>query len=71
MLVFKLPNIAKVKCSDVMFSAAKTCDSTFFRCDNGHCIPVRWRCDFHNDCKDSSDENGCREFKLPVVHCST
>ena len=28
-----------------------------FRCANHRCIPVRWRCDFEDDCKDGSDEN--------------
>ncbi|KAL8579462.1 hypothetical protein ACOMHN_026827 [Nucella lapillus] len=37
----------------------KTCDPTYFKCDNGHCIPGRWKCDFYDDCKDGSDEQGC------------
>ena len=28
-----------------------------FQCTNGLCIPLRWRCDFEDDCGDSSDEN--------------
>lgn len=35
------------------------CDSDQFQCKNGHCIPIRWRCDADPDCMDGSDEEKC------------
>ncbi|XP_070563431.1 very low-density lipoprotein receptor-like [Ptychodera flava] len=31
-----------------------------FTCANRRCVPEKWRCDSEDDCKDNSDEEGCR-----------
>lgn len=35
------------------------CEFDQFQCKNGHCIPMRWRCDADADCMDGSDEEDC------------
>ncbi|GBM84135.1 hypothetical protein AVEN_218305-1 [Araneus ventricosus] len=35
------------------------CPSTYFRCNNGPCIPMVGRCDGYENCQDSSDEMNC------------
>ncbi|XP_029186888.2 sortilin-related receptor-like [Acropora millepora] len=37
-----------------------TCKTNEFKCTNGACIPLHWRCDHDNDCGDNSDEQNCR-----------
>ncbi|XP_063217852.1 sortilin-related receptor-like [Bacillus rossius redtenbacheri] len=46
-------------------SDSNTCSSEQFRCTNGLCIPVSWRCDDDDDCGDSSDEASCKQVSCP------
>lgn len=43
----------------VFLVADHTCPAHKFVCDNRRCIPLAWRCDHDNDCRDNSDEKDC------------
>ena len=34
-----------------------------FRCDDGLCVKWDLTCDDKEDCRDGSDENGCKDWK--------
>lgn len=36
-----------------------TCEPTQFRCNDGTCISISFRCDKYEDCPDRSDEINC------------
>lgn len=39
--------------------ALHTCSPHEFRCRNGRCIMLSWKCDHEDDCGDRSDEFTC------------
>lgn len=40
----------------------KECGDRQFKCGDGQCINVTWRCDGDNDCDDGSDEHNCTYY---------
>uniref|UniRef100_A0A8C8B2N1 Very low-density lipoprotein receptor n=1 Tax=Otus sunia TaxID=257818 RepID=A0A8C8B2N1_9STRI len=50
----------------------KTCAESDFTCDNGHCIPARWKCDGEEECPDGSDESeaACTKQVCPAEKIS-
>lgn len=37
------------------------CAENEFRCEDGHCIRLEWKCDGSGDCANGEDEKDCRE----------
>ncbi|XP_071943825.1 uncharacterized protein [Antedon mediterranea] len=35
------------------------CDETMFKCNNGRCVPMMYRCNMYDNCGDSTDEYSC------------
>lgn len=46
------------------------CSRSQWQCDDGVCVPHRWRCDAVSDCQDGSDEMDCCVYHLFLYICS-
>ncbi|XP_013065627.2 low-density lipoprotein receptor-related protein 6-like [Biomphalaria glabrata] len=53
-----------------------TCAADMFKCHSGgvQCIPLVWKCDYHSECEDNSDELNCvtcnsNQFKCASGQC--
>ena len=51
----------------VITVAGTTCGYNQFRCNNGECIFIYYRCDGGYDCSDESDEASCTAADLGTV----
>ena len=49
---------------DLVMLSLTSCNSSFFTCDNGECVPMSVRCDKGIDCMDKSDEKNCKRVVL-------
>lgn len=46
------------------------CTSNEFKCDDGRCIPLRWKCDQEQDCDSGEDEKDCSDIGNVNRECS-
>ncbi|XP_017033989.1 very low-density lipoprotein receptor isoform X3 [Drosophila kikkawai] len=69
---FKFLNVSgKIGTSlDISTSLSNSCEEKQFQCSNGDCIPIRFVCDGHSDCRDHSDER-LEECKFIESTCTT
>jgi len=44
------------------------CGINDFICDNKNCVFMPWKCDFHDDCGDGSDERNCAGYDYTTVN---
>lgn len=42
------------------------CSSNEFKCGDGICIPIQWKCDMEQDCDSGDDEKSCKLDEKPV-----
>jgi len=45
----------------MIFPCFRSCTEHEFRCSDGSCITLTWKCDLERDCIDGSDELDCGE----------
>lgn len=43
-----------------------SCTSSEFKCDDGTCIPAKWKCDFEQDCDGGEDEKSCTDAENKI-----
>ena len=46
------------------------CANNEFRCADGQCIDLPWRCDHDVDCDDGSDEQNCSKCSVWCIKVS-
>jgi len=62
--------IVRVWCKAVPTRPVPTeCATDEFRCDDGTCIDLRFRCDQEYHCPDASDEFDCRMYCHWLMRC--
>ena len=54
-----------------VLAGPKKCAATDFRCNNGQCVPAKWKCDGDGDCIDKSDEFSCNITTKAPATCSS
>lgn len=47
------------------------CTSSEFKCADGTCIPIRWKCDQEQDCDGGEDEHDCGNINFKQQPAST
>uniref|UniRef100_A0A3P8UVE8 EGF-like domain-containing protein n=1 Tax=Cynoglossus semilaevis TaxID=244447 RepID=A0A3P8UVE8_CYNSE len=45
------------------------CNTTYFACPSGRCIPLSWTCDKENDCENGADEAHCGTSSSSQFEC--
>ncbi|KAK7105788.1 sortilin-related receptor-like isoform X2 [Littorina saxatilis] len=51
----------------VVNATTGSCTSDQFKCNQGRCIPISWKCDRDDDCGDMSDETDCPYSTCPPI----
>ena len=51
----------------MLFCPGTSCSANEFTFDNNICIPLRWKCDYDNDCHDYSDERNCGMVGINIL----
>lgn len=54
----------------IFCSISGPCPASYFTCNDGFCIPMRWKCDSKPDCTDGSDETSeCGKYCKRIPTC--